>query len=68
MDLMIAAHERSRGATLLSNDGRHFRRVEGLLVANWVRRGVVRAESLYRLSHGILYRMLYETSYIVMQG
>jgi tRNA(fMet)-specific endonuclease VapC len=36
MDLHIAAHARSRGATLVSSDGRHFRRVEGLLVANWV--------------------------------
>jgi tRNA(fMet)-specific endonuclease VapC len=36
MDLLIAAHARSRGATLVSNDVRHFRRVEGLLVANWV--------------------------------
>ena len=36
MDLMIAAHARSRGATLVSNDVRHFERVEGLLVANWV--------------------------------
>ena len=36
MDLMIAAHARSRGATLVSNDVRHFRKVEGLLVANWV--------------------------------
>ena len=35
MDLLIAAHARSRGATLVSNDVRHFRRVEGLLVANW---------------------------------
>jgi tRNA(fMet)-specific endonuclease VapC len=35
-DLMIAAHARSRGATLVSNDVRHFDRVEGLLVANWV--------------------------------
>jgi len=34
--LMIAAHARSRGATLVSNDVRHFRRVKGLLVANWV--------------------------------
>jgi hypothetical protein len=39
MDLMIAAHARSRGATLVSNDGRHLKRVEGLLVANWVRGG-----------------------------
>ena len=36
MDLMIAAHARSRGSTLVSNDVRHFRRVGGLLVANWV--------------------------------
>jgi tRNA(fMet)-specific endonuclease VapC len=36
MDLMIAAHARSCGATLVSNDVRHFRRVKGLLVANWV--------------------------------
>jgi tRNA(fMet)-specific endonuclease VapC len=36
MDLMIAAHARSRGATLVSNDVRHFRRVEGLPLANWV--------------------------------
>ena len=36
MDLMIAAHARSRGATLVSNDVRHFEQFEGLLVANWV--------------------------------
>jgi len=36
MDLMIAAHARSRGATLVSNDVRHLRRIRGLLVANWV--------------------------------
>jgi tRNA(fMet)-specific endonuclease VapC len=36
MDLMIAAHARSRGATLVSNDVRHFERIDGLLVANWV--------------------------------
>ncbi len=35
MDMMIAAHARSRGATLVSNDTRHFGRVVGLLVANW---------------------------------
>lgn len=35
-DMLIAAHARSRGATLVSNDVRHFDRVEGLLVANWV--------------------------------
>ena len=36
MDMMIAAHALSLGATLASNDVRHFDRVEGLLVANWV--------------------------------
>jgi len=36
MDMMIAAHARSLGATLVSNDVHHFDRVEGLLVANWV--------------------------------
>ena len=36
MDMMIAAHARSLGATLVSNDVRHFDRVEGLLVASWV--------------------------------
>ena len=36
MDMMIAAHARSRGATLVSNDVRHFDRVDGLLTANWV--------------------------------
>jgi tRNA(fMet)-specific endonuclease VapC len=36
MDMLIAAHARSQGATLVSNDTRHFARVPGLLVANWV--------------------------------
>jgi tRNA(fMet)-specific endonuclease VapC len=36
MDMLIAAHARSRGATLVSNDVRHFDRVDGLLTANWV--------------------------------
>ena len=36
MDMLIAAHALSLGATLVSNDVRHFNRVEGLLVANWV--------------------------------
>ena len=36
MDMMIAAHARSAGLTLVSNDVRHFDRVEGLRVANWV--------------------------------
>ena len=36
VDMMIAAHARSAGLTLVSNDTRHFDRVEGLSVANWV--------------------------------
>jgi tRNA(fMet)-specific endonuclease VapC len=36
MDMMIAAHARSQGATLVSNDTRHFDRVPGLLNTDWV--------------------------------
>lgn len=36
-DLMIAAHARSIGATLVTNNVREFERVEGLRVANWAR-------------------------------
>ncbi|CAK6686992.1 type II toxin-antitoxin system tRNA(fMet)-specific endonuclease VapC [Synechococcus sp. CBW1107] len=35
-DLHIAAHARSEGLTLVSNNLREFERVEGLLYANWV--------------------------------
>ena len=35
MDMMIAAHARSLGATLVSNDIRHFDHVDGLLTENW---------------------------------
>ncbi len=35
MDLMIAAHARSAGAVLVTNNEKHFRRVEGLKVENW---------------------------------
>lgn len=34
MDLMIAAHARSAGAVLVTNNVKHFRRVEGLKVEN----------------------------------
>jgi tRNA(fMet)-specific endonuclease VapC len=37
MDLMIAAHARSLGATLVTNNERHFRRVAQLRVENWAR-------------------------------
>lgn len=35
-DLMIAAHARSHGLTLVSNNLREFERVPGLLVSNWL--------------------------------
>ena len=35
-DLHIAAHARSEGLTLVSNNLREFEWVEGLLLANWV--------------------------------
>ena len=35
MDLMIAAHARAQGATLVTNNVRVFRRVKGLKVENW---------------------------------
>ena len=36
-DLHIAAHARSEGLTLVSNNLREFERVEGLLLENWAR-------------------------------
>ena len=36
-DLLIAAHARHIGATLVTNDEREFRRVPGLAVQNWLR-------------------------------
>ena len=36
MDMMIAAHARSRGATLVSNNTRHFQRIPGLIIVDWV--------------------------------
>ena len=35
-DLHIAAHARSQGLTLVSNNLREFERVPGLLLENWV--------------------------------
>ena len=35
-DLMIAAHARSAGAVVVTNNEREFRRVPGLKVENWV--------------------------------
>jgi tRNA(fMet)-specific endonuclease VapC len=35
MDLMIAAHARSLGATVVTRNLRHFSRVPGLAVENW---------------------------------
>jgi tRNA(fMet)-specific endonuclease VapC len=36
-DAWIAAHARALGATLITNNEREFRRVDGLKVENWVR-------------------------------
>jgi tRNA(fMet)-specific endonuclease VapC len=36
MDMMIAAHARSLKATLVSNNAKHFEKVPGLLIANWL--------------------------------
>lgn len=36
-DVMIAAHARSRGLTLVTNNMREFERVPGLLLENWVK-------------------------------
>jgi tRNA(fMet)-specific endonuclease VapC len=35
-DLHIAGHARSEGLTLVTNNEREFRRVDGLLIDNWV--------------------------------
>ena len=35
MDLMIAAHARSSGSVLVTNNEKHFRRVQGLKMENW---------------------------------
>ena len=37
MDLLIAAHARAFKATLVTNNERHFGRVDGLLTENWSR-------------------------------
>lgn len=34
-DALIAAHARSVGLTLVTNDERHFRQVEGLRIESW---------------------------------
>jgi tRNA(fMet)-specific endonuclease VapC len=36
MDLLIAAHARSLGVTLVTNNEREFKRVPGLRVENWM--------------------------------
>ncbi len=36
MDMLISAHARSMGATLVTNNLREFERINGLLVQNWV--------------------------------
>jgi tRNA(fMet)-specific endonuclease VapC len=36
-DLMIAAHARALGATVVTNNSKDFRRVKGLQVENWTK-------------------------------
>lgn len=36
MDILIAAHARALGATLVSNNLREFERIPGLLTENWI--------------------------------
>jgi len=36
-DFMIAAHARSLGLTLVTNNTKEFERVDGLRVENWVK-------------------------------
>ena len=36
MDMLIAAHALALGATLVTNNGREFKRVKGLKLENWV--------------------------------
>jgi tRNA(fMet)-specific endonuclease VapC len=38
LDLWIAAHAKSLGLTLVTNNIREFKRVHGLTIENWVRR------------------------------
>lgn len=35
MDLLIASHAKSRGLTLVTNNVKEFKRVEGLAIENW---------------------------------
>jgi tRNA(fMet)-specific endonuclease VapC len=37
MDMLIGAHAKSVGATLITNNEREFRRIDGLRVENWIR-------------------------------
>ena len=36
MDMMIAAHSKSIDAVLVTNNQKHFRKVQGLEIENWV--------------------------------
>ncbi len=37
MDMMIAAHARSQGLILVTNNEKHFNRVPGLIIENWTK-------------------------------
>jgi len=36
MDMLIAAHAKAKGMTIVTNNEKEFRRVEGLVVENWI--------------------------------
>ncbi|MDE1465528.1 type II toxin-antitoxin system tRNA(fMet)-specific endonuclease VapC [Spartinivicinus poritis] len=36
MDMMIGAHAKSLGATLITNNTKHFKYIDGLSIDNWV--------------------------------
>jgi tRNA(fMet)-specific endonuclease VapC len=38
MDMLLAAQARSRNLVMVTNNEREFRRVDGLLIENWVAR------------------------------
>lgn len=36
MDLMIASHAKSKNLILVTNNNKHFSKVEGLIIENWI--------------------------------
>ena len=46
MDMLTAAHAMSCGVSLVTNNDREFRRIEGLRLENWTRLSVARGNPL----------------------